>query len=143
MPSMLRTLFFGRFPSSGRVTAIDLGLLILRVGVSAPMAYHGFGKLTTFAELSGKFPDPLGVGTTASLALAVFAEFFCSIAVALGLFTRLAVIPLIITMLVAAFVINADAPWADKELAVLYLAPFAAILFTGSGWISFDKLFSR
>jgi putative oxidoreductase len=142
MPSMTRTLFFGRFPSSDHVTATDLGLLVLRLGVSAPMINHGFAKLTRFAELSGKFPDPLGVGTTASLGLAVFAEFFCSIALALGLFTRFSVIPLIITMLVAAFVVNADAPWGDKELAVLYLVPLVAILFTGPGRVSLDKMFS-
>jgi len=135
-------LFFGRF-SSGHLSASDLGLLILRLGTSLPMINHGFGKLTSFADLSGKFPDPLGVGTTASLGLTVFAEFFCAVAVALGLFTRLTVIPLITTMLVAAFVINADAPWSDKELAVLFLVPFVTILFTGPGRISLDKMFSR
>jgi putative oxidoreductase len=143
MAGTFRRLLFGTFSSPNRLTAVDWGLLFLRLGVAALMASHGYGKLTSFAELSGKFPDPLDVGTTASLGLTVFAEFFCSIALALGLFTRLSTIPLIITMLVAAFVINADAPWGDKELAVLYLIPFLALLFSGPGRISLDKKLSR
>ena len=42
----------------------------------------------------------------------------------IGLFTRQAVIPLIITMLVAIFVIHGDDPFKDKEMAILYLIPY-------------------
>jgi putative oxidoreductase len=142
MAGTFRRLLFGTFSSPNRLTATDWGLLILRLGVSAPMIHHGYGKLIAYPELSGKFPDPLGVGTAASLGLTIFAEFFCSIALALGLFSRLASIPLIITMLVAAFIINADGSWGDKELAVLYLIPYLTILLAGPGRISLDRKLS-
>jgi putative oxidoreductase len=90
--------------------------------------------------LSNVFPDPIGLGSELSLALIVFAEFACSILVMLGLFTRLSIIPLIIGMLVAAFVVHGADPFASKELSLLYLAIYIAIGFVGAGKFSFDYL---
>ena len=96
----------------------SIGILVLRVGSGGMMvAGHGLSKLSRFAEMAGKFPDPLGIGNEASMALAVFAEFFCAIAIVLGLATRLAAIPLVINMLVAGFIVHAADPWKRKERA--------------------------
>jgi putative oxidoreductase len=118
----------------------SLGLLLVRVGAGGIMLLgHGWGKLIGFSEVAERFPDPLGLGSsTLSLALAVFAEFFCAAAVVAGFATRFAAAPLVVTMLVAAFVIHADDPWAKKELALLYAVPFVALIFTGAGKFSFD-----
>lgn len=117
------------------------GLLILRVGIAFTMVYlHGYSKLTNFSQLSGGFPDPLGIGSFASLALVVFAEFFCSLALALGLFTRLAAIPLVINMSVAFFMIHAADPLNKKELPLLYLLVYLLFLFVGAGRFSLDSL---
>lgn len=122
----------------------SLGLLVLRVGVGTMMAAgHGWQKLLMFGARSGSFPDPLGVGSQLSLALALFAELLCSIFVILGLGTRLAAIPPLFTMLVAAFVIHADDPWAKKELALLYAVPFLVLLLAGGGSYSLDALLWR
>ncbi|MFH2049504.1 MAG: DoxX family protein [bacterium] len=122
----------------------SLGLLMLRVGVGLMMAFgHGWGKLSTFSERAATFSDPLGVGSTMSLSLAVFAEFFCSLAIAVGLITRGAVIPVIITMLVAVFIIHSDDPWGKKELGIMYLIPLLAILITGPGKYSIDRLIHK
>lgn len=124
-----------------RELGVSLGLLLLRLGVGGGMAFgHGWGKLMSWPTLSAKFPDPLGVGPSASLSLAIFAELFCSLAIMLGFATRLSVIPLIVTMLVAAFVIHGADPWQKKELAVLYLFPFLTLVFTGPGRFSLDAL---
>jgi putative oxidoreductase len=121
-----------------------LGLLILRLFTGGMMLYaHGWGKLMTFSDKSGKFPDPLGVGSAASLSLVVFAEVFCAAAIILGLFTRLAAIPLLVTMLVAAFVIHGADPFQKKEFALLYAAPFLAFIFTGAGAYSVDSKLAR
>lgn len=122
-----------------RDTFNDLGLLLLRVCAGATMlGAHGWKKLSRFAELSETFPDPLGVGSTTSLALAVFAEVGCSALIVLGLFTRLAAIPSAFTMVVAAFVIHADDPWNKKELALAYLVVFVTLALTGAGRFSLD-----
>lgn len=116
----------------------SLGLLLLRALAGAMMLPHGWSKLAASGELAGKFPDPIGLGEPTSLALAIFAEFFCALLVIIGLGTRVAAIPLIVTMLVAAFVVHGADPFAKKELALLYAAAFLPLLFTGAGEYSVD-----
>lgn len=122
----------------------SLGLLFLRVSVGLIMLIsHGWGKLMGFAANSSGFPDPLGVGNSTSMAMAIGAEVFCSIALVLGLATRLAAIPLIITMLVAAFIVHADDPWQKKEFALMYLFPYVTLLIAGAGKFSLDAMLSK
>jgi putative oxidoreductase len=129
------------FNNKARETWLSLGLLFLRVSVGGLMlAAHGWGKLMNYSTLKDTFPDPLGVGSPISLAMVIGAEAFCSIAVILGLATRLVVIPLAITMLVAIIVIHADDPWEKKEFAMMYLIPFLTLLMTGAGKYSIDAM---
>ena len=124
----------------------SVGLLILRVGIGVYLMTHGWGKLQML--LGGQFEqlgDPIGVGTTLSLILALFGEFVCPLLVVLGLFTRVAAVPPVITMAVAAFVVHASDPWTmgggpSKEPALLYLIPFLALVFTGPGRWSLDAV---
>lgn len=119
----------------------NVGLLLLRVSVGLLLAFgHGWGKLTTFSERSAEFADPFGVGPSLSLAMTVFAEFFCAIAVALGILARVATLPLIIFFLTIILIIHASDPWPKKEFALLYLIPFVTILLTGPGKYSLDNL---
>jgi putative oxidoreductase len=132
-------------PEPRRALLGGVGLLLLRLGVGGFMLFaHGWGKLTSFSEKADKFPDPLGIGSPAlSMALAISAEFFCAALLIVGLATRLATIPLMITMLVAALIVHADDPWGKKEFALLYFIPFAALFFTGPGPLSLDALIAR
>ena len=116
----------------------DIGLLVLRLTLGGLMLTHGIKKLLSFAEMSDSFADPIGVGPTFSLVLAVFAEVFCAGLVMLGAFTRFAVIPLIVTMAIAAFLVHAADPLAKKELALIYMAGFVALGFLGAGRLSLD-----
>jgi len=117
----------------------SFGLLVLRVSISAMMLTHGLNKLTNFSAMSQHF-DPIGLGGTISLSLVIFAEVFCSIAIILGLFTRLSVIPLIVAMCVAAFVTHGGQAFDKKELALLYLTCYAVLFITGPGRYSIDRL---
>ena len=121
----------------------SLGLLILRLGFSGLMITHGWAKLSAYSDLTDSFPDPLGVGSNLSLIMAIGAEFFAAIALGLGLFTRLSTLPLIATMAVAAFLVHQDDPFAKKELALLYLIAFGALLLTGGGSFSIDGMRQR
>ncbi|WP_266204992.1 DoxX family protein [Pontibacter kalidii] len=121
--------------------SIDVALLIARVGIAALMLVHGLPKLEQlFSAGPVQFPAVFGLSATTALALAVFAEVICSLLLLAGLATRLAAIPLIITMLVAAFVVHGADPFAQKELALLYLLPYVVLLLTGSGKYSLDYL---
>lgn len=124
----------------GRLTT-SIGLLILRLGAGGLMATHGWGKLQMLlAGNFSKFSDPIGLGKGPSLVLATGAEFFCSLLVAAGLATRLAAAPVAFTMGVAAFVHHASDPLATKEPALVYLAVFVALMFTGPGALSLDAV---
>lgn len=120
--------------------ALDLSLLLLRVTFGGLMIInHGWSKfMKFFAEEPIKFADPIGIGATASLSLTVFAEVFCAFLLIIGLFTRKVVIPLIITMLVAIFIIHWDDPFGRKEKAFLFLVPYITIMIMGGGYYSVD-----
>lgn len=120
--------------------AHDIGLLILRLVMGFCMIYgHGWGKLLRlFGPDEITFADPFGLGPAFSLALAAFAEAFCALLVMLGLFTRLAVIPLIITMVTAFFTVHLDDPFGQQEKVILFAGAFLALFFTGAGRYSLD-----
>lgn len=120
-------------------TLSGLGLLLLRMVSGGIMLTHGYQKLLKLSELKSSFPDPLGVGSDVSLYLTIFAELLCAAFLVLGLFTRLALVPLIVTMVVAFFIIHAKDPLGDKELALFYLVAYTTLLFTGPGKFSLDK----
>lgn len=123
---------------------LNITILIVRLIVASLMITHGLPKLNTL--LAGgdiHFPDPIGLGPVLSLVLVVFAEFFCSILIGIGLGTRLASIPLIITMIVVVFVVHVVDPIGKKEMALLYLAFYLLLLVTGSRKFSVDYLISR
>ncbi|MCF8277816.1 MAG: DoxX family protein [Flavobacteriales bacterium] len=125
---------------SNKPIQIDLGLLLLRLASGGFMAYsHGWGKLQGMLEGDFSFADPIGIGETPSLILTVFAEFVCGILVALGLFTRAALIPLIITMVVAVFIIHAEDPFSKQEFGLLFLVPYLTLFLAGPGKFSLDK----
>jgi putative oxidoreductase len=124
--------------------AFNLGMLLLRTGFgSAMMINHGLDKLMHFSEKAGKFADPFHIGSTTSLALVVFAEFFCAAFIALGLFTRLAAVPLVIAMGIALFITHKGHFFSDGEMAGIYLAAFLAILIMGPGKFSVDKFIGK
>ncbi|MFG0290107.1 MAG: DoxX family protein [Rhodopirellula sp. JB044] len=128
----------------GSPKQISIGLLVLRVAFGCFMMVHGIQKVMGFGEISGGFPDPMGVGSQLSLILAIGAEVGCSVLLILGLGTRLAVLPLAFTMVIALFVVHGADPWKVKELAALYLAVYAVLLVTGPGELSLDqKLFGQ
>ena len=112
----------------------NIGLFVLRVGFGCMMVVHGFQKLKII--ISGgasSWLNPIGIGSSSSLYLATFAELFCSLALVLGIFTRVSSFILAFTMFIAAFVFLKSSAWVDKELAVLFLIGFLALIFLGGG----------
>lgn len=120
-----------------------IAMLLLRVGFGVLMIPgHGWKKLTNFAGMKGEFMNFMGLGSTLSLGLATFAEFFCSLLLIFGLFTRLATIPLIITMVVAFGVHNYEL-FSKYDLIPAFLLGYITILLLGPGKYSMDALVSK
>lgn len=132
----MKKLFSTRYSDN----SISFSLLLLRLALGGLMIAHGFDKLTQFVTVAKTFPDPFHVGTTISLSLVIFAEFFCAVLLVLGLMTRLVTIPLIITMAVAVFMIHKSDFFGEAEHATLYLAGYIALLFSGPGKVSMDRM---
>ena len=122
---------------------IDLGKLILRVIGGGFMLTHGIPKLMKLLSGNLSFGDPIGVGPEISLGLTVFAEFICALMILVGFKSKWATIPLMITMLVAAFIVHGTDPFGKKELALLYFAIYTGIFFLGSGKYSIDNLLNK
>lgn len=120
-------------------TSYNLGLLLLRIGFGGMMLTHGIPKLLKMLSGDFSFGDPIGIGQTATLVLAVLCEVFFPFLVIIGFKTRLAAIPVIITMAVAAFIVHATDPIGTKEMAILYLIAFSAIALLGAGKYSIDR----
>lgn len=123
--------------------AFNTAMLVLRLGAGILMMMHGYDKLVHFGEKQHSFMNFLGLGSSISLALVVFAEFFCSLFILLGLFTRLAVIPLIITVCVIIFKVNHGDIFIDNENAPLYLISYLVLLLVGPGKISVDSMIGK
>ncbi|HEX7846388.1 MAG TPA: DoxX family protein [Chitinophagaceae bacterium] len=122
---------------------IALSLLLLRLTLGGLMIPHGVQKLTRFAAKSSTFSDPFNIGSPTSMALAIFAELFCAAFIVVGLMTRLACLPLIVAMSVAVLYSHNSDVFGNGEHAALYLGGFVALLFTGPGKISMDRLISK
>ncbi|MCZ6593669.1 MAG: DoxX family protein [Bacteroidetes bacterium] len=119
---------------------IDLGLLILRVGLAAMLLTHGIPKFLEF--IGGNMSvvgDPIGIGGLVTTLLVMLAEFIAPVLILIGLKTRMAAILVMILMSVAALVVHAGDPFGVKEKALLYLVGFTAIALMGAGKISMDK----
>lgn len=116
-------------------------LLVLRIAIATLMLVHGIPKLNMLLSGEGHlFPAVMGMSPTLSLLLAVLAEVGCSVLVLVGLGTRVAVIPLMITMLVAVLYVHGTDPFSAKELGLHYVLVYAALLVMGSGRFSVDHI---
>ncbi|MFD0797352.1 DoxX family protein [Maribacter chungangensis] len=117
----------------------DIGLAFFRISMSVLMITHGLPKFQKLISGNFEFGDPIGIGATPSLFLAVIGEFICPILIIIGYKTRFASIPVIITMLVAAFIVHSADPLGTKEKALLFLVSFITIALLGPGKFSIDR----
>lgn len=119
---------------------MHIGLALLRIVPSAMLLTHGIPKLQQF--FSGdviEFPDPIGLGASPSMFLAIIGEFLCPIFIILGFKTRWFAVPSAITMAVAALIHHSADPFGVKEKAFLYMICFIVIILLGPGKYSLDK----
>ena len=135
----MKRLFSIKYTDNG----ISFALFLLRLALGGLMIPHGYSKLITFASKSSTFADPFHIGNSTSMALVIFAEFFCGVFVLLGLFTRLACIPLIVAMGVALFHAHKGDFFGQGEKAALYLMGYLALLIAGPGKASLDRFIAK
>jgi len=142
---MKRQLITRLFATEPNARQLDLGLLGFRVLIALSLFNtHGLKKLTDIEGTMAHLPDPLGLGPEFTTWFAIFANIACPPLVALGLLTRLAVLPILSTTLMGFFVVHAADPWSVKDVPLMYSLAFLLLFWLGPGKISLDhKLFKR
>ena len=118
----------------------DMAALLLRLILGGLFIYHGYTKLMAYGQILPHFTDLIGIGSKLSFNLVIFAELICGFLVTIGLATRLAVIPIFITMVVAFFIALGQATFNVRELALVFLLLSGVIFMLGSGRYSVDKM---
>jgi putative oxidoreductase len=95
-------------PAPARM-AVDLGLLFLRVSASLLLlVVHGLPKLVHYTAEAAAIEDPFHLGRTLSILFAIFAEVVCPIFMIVGLWPRLAALPVMIITVVALVFVHPD-----------------------------------
>ena len=133
------------FDCGTRDATASFGILILRVTTGLMMILgHGLPKLAKFDAMKDTFfrPDwfPMNLmSQPVSLMAVLAAEIGAAALLVLGLATRPAAFILSFAMVVAAFDMHRLDPFAEKELALVYLLIGVVIIFTGAGSYSLDS----
>lgn len=136
---MLRDFLFPAYHNFGLSVMLFLG----RLAFGTMFLTHGLQKMMNFGALKHSFPSIMGLGSSVSLCLAIFAEVFCTLGFITGFLYRLSMIPMIFTMVIAAFVVHANDPFSAKETALLYLFIFIVMYILGPGSFAADWFFAR
>lgn len=122
---------------------LSVGLLLFRLCLGGLMiANHGWIKIVNFEVLKTQFLNFLGLGSQISLILAITAEILCSILLIFGIYTRVVLIPLIITMLVAIGT-HGWQIFGEAEMGFLYLLGFVFLFIVGPGDNSIDARMNK
>lgn len=145
------------FDCGFRDTTASLGVFALRVMIGLMMLVgHGVPKIQGFSQMKDRFPVPnffalSWMSPQVALVGCIIGEVVAASMIVLGIMTRPAAFLLGFTMVVAAFDVMGQAPWfvsppkvfMAKELALLYLIPTIAIIFSGAGAYSLDAALYR
>lgn len=121
-------------------SAADWALLFLRVTGSLLLLYvHGLPKLMNYQHELTRIEDPLRLGAHLTLGLAIFAEVLCPLLIALGVFTRLACLPIVVLLLVSLFSVHPEWSIAEGQFGWLLLIIFVTLLISGPGTIALSN----
>ncbi len=125
-------------------SSMDAGLLFLRLtfGLSLFMK-HGYEKIFHFSEMAPVFSDPMHLGSTTSLFMAMLSDSICSLLVVFGLATRWASAWVFVVIFVGwsmqhHFMFFGHLVADHGELSVLYILAMGAIFIAGPGRFSID-----
>ena len=133
----------------------DSAIFFMRIFAGVLMLIHGIGKINNYEMLFTTFPDPLGIGSEASLVLIIGAETICSLLLIVGLFVRPAALILADDVIRTArcrqpgdqcvhpFLAVPGEPFAAHELSFVYMGIYVMLVISGGMRYSLDRVFFR
>jgi putative oxidoreductase len=139
------------FLYSAGLTFTNMARLFMRLFTGVMFMQFGIRQISHFSDLAPTFHSVMGLGGETSLLLMILIEIICSTLIILGLFTRFALIPTIISMVIAEFVLIQDLmmqqtvsfyAWQAIFLPIMFLGIFLFMMLAGPGKISLDYIIS-
>lgn len=130
-----------RFLSTERWS--DSAVFFMRIFIGVMMLVHGIAKINNYEMLFANFPDPLGIGSSASLILITAIETVCPLLIIIGLFVRPAAFILGLGMFFATFMAIPGEPFAAHELSFVYMGICVMLIISGGMRYSLDRVFFR
>lgn len=128
-------------------TAIDVGLLFVRVTIGITLAAHGYAKIFQGGRLAGtaRWFDSIGMRPGRVHApLAAFTEIGAGVLFALGLLTPLAAAAMVALMVVAAWTVHRNSGFFivgnGWEYNFVIACVAVGVALTGAGNLSVDNL---
>jgi putative oxidoreductase len=125
-------------------TLLGYGLLFMRVSAALLLLQvHGLPKLLNWSTELQRIEDPFGLGASLTLGLAVFAEVLCPVLLILGIYARLACLPVLAVLAVAVVVVHPEWTLEQGQFAWLLIILFAGLALTGPGALVIGRLRHR
>ena len=117
----------------------NFSMLIFRVALSLElMVVHGFKKIGIHVAEAEKVPNPLHLPEIINNAFAISANLIFPVLVILGLFTRIAILPILAVTLTGYFVLHWNDALLIKDTPFMYSLSYLLIMVLGPGRYSVD-----
>ena len=122
-------------------TVLHIALLVFRIAVSIELVLaHGLKKLGIGVATAEVVPNPLHLPETINNAFAIAGNLVFPWLVMLGLFTRLAILPILAITLTGYFVVHWHDSLLEKDTPFMYSISFIFLWVVGPGKYSLDNL---
>ncbi len=127
----------------------NLSRLFLRLFTGVMFMQFGIRQWAYFDDIAGDMVGVMGMPGDVSLGLVIAIEIVCSTLIILGLFSRLAVLPPLVAMIVAERYILTSVVSVPPEMLfstqpgyvpILFIGIFVYMLLAGPGKVSLDYL---
>ena len=139
------------FLYSAGLTFTNMARLFMRLFTGVMFMQFGIRQIAQFNELALSFPSVFGMGAEVSLLVMILIEIICSTLIILGLFTRFAIIPPMVSMVIAECVLiqelmaQTNVTCQSSQiifLPIMFLGIFLFMMLAGPGKISLDYIIS-
>ncbi|KGD66985.1 DoxX family protein [Flavobacterium aquatile] len=119
-------------------------LLLFRVAISAELIVaHGLKKLGIGVTSAEIVPNPFGLPEVLNQVFATSANIIMPLFIVVGLFTRLATLPILAVTLTGYFILHFNDTIAIKDVPFMYSVSFILIALLGPGKYSLDNYFTK
>ena len=127
--------------SNTSTKTMDFCLLFFRIAISTELIIvHGLKKIG-IGSIAEVVPNPFGIPERINEVFAIAANIFFPQLVIMGLFTRLATLPILAVTLTGYFVVHGGDPLPERDIPFMFSLGYLMIAFAGPGKYSLDHYF--